>query len=177
MKKLSIQITLIIVLLAPVLVTYSVLEYHKHQVKRSVKRQIIQGIDRVQLVALKFHNDDITTQLSWKHSKEFEFKGEMYDIVEAEFRGDSIVYYCWWDHEETQLNQKLEKLAAQVWDSDPLQKNQNQHLSNFLKTLFHENSHTSECECGDEQKGQIGFKSDFFYHLSSAPTSPPPQKM
>jgi hypothetical protein len=176
-KKLCVQITLIIVLLAPVLVTYSVLQYHKHQVKRSVKRQIIQGIDRVQLVALKFHKDEITTQLSWKHSKEFEFRGEMYDIVDTEFRGDSIVYYCWWDHEETQLNKKLDKLAAQVWNSEPLQQKHNHHLSNFLKSLYFDHSVSSECVCGVEQKGEIGFESHFFFHLAFAPPSPPPQKI
>ncbi len=55
------------------------------------------------MVRLKFSKTEITTKLNWKHSKEFEFNNQMYDVVDKVVTRDSIRYWCWWDFKETEI--------------------------------------------------------------------------
>ncbi len=45
-----------------------------------VKTRILAGVGKNQMVRLSFTALATKTQLRWEHSKEFEYKGEMYDI-------------------------------------------------------------------------------------------------
>ncbi len=99
---------------------------------------MIKGIDRSELVLLKFSKEETQSQLRWEHAGEFEFRGEMYDIVEQTQLGDSIYYWCWWDYEETQLNLKLQSLLAGVLDHNPDRKAVSKRLTDFFQKLFHE---------------------------------------
>lgn len=97
---------------------------------------MIAGLDRQELVRFVFSDEEISSELKWKHSREFEYKGEMYDIVYIEASADSTVFHCWWDHEETTLNQQLKSLLAIAFNKDPLKKDRQDRLSFFLKHLF-----------------------------------------
>ncbi len=94
------------------------------------------NIDKSELVLLKFAQAETQTKLRWEHSREFEFEHQMYDIVESEMVGDSIHYWCWWDHEETALNQLLKELATQTFNQHPQNKKQQEKLINYLKSLY-----------------------------------------
>ena len=86
----------------------------KAALKREIKWKMIAGIDQNELVLLKFSKEEAETKLRWEHSKEFEYDGQMYDIVSKEIKGDSIYYRCWWDYEEPALNRKLQQLVVRV---------------------------------------------------------------
>lgn len=94
------------------------------------------NIDSSKLELLKFAQSEIQTKLRWEHSREFEFEHQMYDVVESKIVGDSIYYWCWWDHEETELNQLLKELAIQAFDQHPKNKQQQERLLNYLKSLY-----------------------------------------
>ena len=98
---------------------------------------MIDGIDKKELVLLKFTKEQSKTELDWEHSKEFEYAGEMYDVVEETIKGDSIYYYCWWDHEETKLNKQLSDLVTKAMGQNQQNKENQNRLQNFLKTLYH----------------------------------------
>lgn len=83
------------------------------KVKKSVKKTITEHIDKNLLVRLSFNKNEIT-KLKWEHTKEFEHKSEMYDIVHKEIKSDSIIYWCWLDNEETQLEKSLNILIAKT---------------------------------------------------------------
>lgn len=135
MKRI-ISISLLLLLLLPVAVTVSWLNMEKHLVRKSIKRKIISGIDKSELVALTFHKNEINTTLKWKHSKEFEYKGQMYDIVETSIGSDSIQYWCWWDFEETQLNKKLDNLLASAWNQHPPKNEKHQLLFEWMEDFY-----------------------------------------
>lgn len=116
------------------------MNYQKDILRKQVKHKIIQGIDRQELVLLSFTKTEAKEKLRWKHSKEFEYKDQMYDIVESITYGDTIHYWCWWDHEETKLNKKLSVLTRQAFSKDPKQKEKRQLLNRFLQSLFFESS-------------------------------------
>lgn len=88
------------------------------------------------LVLLKFSKKEIPTKLRWEHSKEFEYDGQMYDIVDVKVKGDSIFYRCWWDHEETALNKKLKKLVALAFDKHKSNRDSQTHLYVYLRSFF-----------------------------------------
>lgn len=129
-------ILLLFCLIAPIVATFTFLHYHKKHIRKEVKHKIIAGIDRDELVLLKFTKKESKTKLRWEHSKEFEYKNQMYDIVEKEFKGDTIYYWCWWDHEETELNKKLDVLVAYALGQDAQRKESQKQLENFYKSLY-----------------------------------------
>lgn len=104
--------------------------------RKEVKRNLIKGVDRSALVLLKFSKKEVGTQLRWEHSGEFEYRHNMYDIVESEERGDSIWYLCWWDHAETQLNRQLADLTEWAMRGDAPSQERQLRLERFLKSLY-----------------------------------------
>src|SRR5690606_39601506 len=90
LKKRLIAISLLFVLFAPVMTIYLYLQFEKSAVRREIKWKMIAGMDEEELVLLKFTKEETQTKLRWEHSKEFEYDGQMYDIVSKEVKGDSI---------------------------------------------------------------------------------------
>jgi hypothetical protein len=134
--KQSLVFFLIVTLVAPFAGTFIYLQVQKSKVRKEVKHRLIAGLHQDQLVKLTFSPHQTQTELRWKHAKEFEYRGEMYDIVSTQQQGDSIVYHCWWDHEETALCQQLNTLAAVAWANNPFQQKHSAHLLTFAKSLF-----------------------------------------
>ena len=97
---------------------------------------MIATIDRQELVYLSFSINDTKTKLRWEHSKEFEYQHQMYDIVESELKGDSVFYWCWWDHAETSLNKKLNDLVAGIMQKDPQHQQKQSRMMDFFRSLF-----------------------------------------
>ncbi len=98
---------------------------------------MIAGLDCAELVDMRFSQTDARTKLNWKHSKEFEYKGQWYDIVYTDTIGkDSLHYWLFWDHEETSLNQQLAGLVAKALSNDPANQDKNIGFSHFSKDLY-----------------------------------------
>ncbi len=162
-------------LVLPISATFLFLHLQMKQVKREVKCKMIAGIDKKELVLLKFSESESQTSLNWKHSKEFEYKGEMYDVVEKKIHGDSIFYWCWWDHEETKLNKKLKSLVADSLGQNPQRKDKQEKLADFFKKLFYEyqQSNFNTNLTLEQAKFSCTEKLNSFYPY---PSVPPPQR-
>ncbi len=135
MKSL-VSLFLLLVLLAPLAGTYTWLHYRKAAVRKQVKRELKKHIPKEDLIFFKFSKKDSQEKLQWKHSKEFEYQGEMYDVVQKAESGDSITYECWWDHEETRLNMQLAQLVRTAFQSDPISQRQQNRLLFYLHLPF-----------------------------------------
>lgn len=136
---------------------------------------MIAGLNPEELVLLKFTKHDAETLLKWKHSREFEFKGEMYDVVSTEIKGDTTYYRCWWDHEETRLNKQLKKLVLVAFGQNTENKQQQKNLTDFVKHLFQ-----SQISDWNSILPNVAFQS--FYNFMPiygspffSPVSPPPE--
>lgn len=97
---------LILSFIVPTLSHFIFTYYKKIQLKNTVKSLILVGINKRDLVVLKFTLQE-KQNLHFEHPREFEYKREMYDVVYEEVKGDTVTYWCWHDYQETQLNQKL----------------------------------------------------------------------
>ena len=110
--------------------------YQKHVIRKEIKQTIINGIDKEELTLLKFASSDLPFMIKYFGAKEFAHKGEMYDIVQQASVGDTMYFWCWWDHEETALNQKLDNLLVQCLSNEPIQSNTQVQLEKFFKGLY-----------------------------------------
>ena len=95
--------------------------------------------ESVRLVELAFTLEQAEKELKWEHPLEFELEGQMYDIVNQRKCGDSVYYTCYPDHKETRLNGEKARLFTRAMDNDPFQKQHNQRITNFFKTVFQKN--------------------------------------
>ena len=131
-----IPIFFVLLLSAPFLGTFSWLKMEKYFVRKSIKHQIIDGIDHDLLVHKSFAKKDTALLLNWKHEKEFSLNGEMYDIVQRTYTKDSVHYALWWDNEETQLNIRLAQLTNRFLDMNPEHQNKSNYFSFVMKHFY-----------------------------------------
>lgn len=129
-------VVLLFVFVLPLLSSYVYLTYERAQVRKSVKRMILQGMSDEQLVGLQFARADSASAVRWKHSREFQFRGEMYDIVRMENRGDSILFLCWKDNQESKLDSQLHALIDHTMGNHPPGKTTNHQLYKFYSNLY-----------------------------------------
>lgn len=173
MVKKFIALLLFLCLLAPFAITYTFLRVQKHQLKRNIKHTIIKAIDKNELVLLRFSIKEATEKLDWEHSKEFEFEGEMYDVVEKRESKDSVIFWCWWDNKETMLNRQLAGVLLNSWQQNDNQKQQNDYLIQYTKNWL---SCDSSPKCPADKFSFIQSPSPgyLFYHINFLPPIPTP---
>ena len=159
---------------APVATTYVILKIQKKQVRREVKWKMIAGIDREELELIKLTKQEAQEDLRWEHSKEFEYNGEMYDIVETIEKGDSIFYWCWWDYEETQLNKQLDSVLALAYKKDHRSHRNQERMAVFYKSVYFFDSHEIKlAEATELENPPVGYFRIFQSHSLSPPVPPP----
>ncbi len=129
-------IILLFSLLAPVAGLYLWLRYEKKLVKEEVKQAILGGLEKDQLVCLNFSVDEVERMIEWENDYEFEYRGEMYDVVETEYSDNSISYWCWHDSKETRLNDRIGDLLAGGLNDDPVNQDKHIKLLQFFKSLY-----------------------------------------
>lgn len=136
---------------------------------------MIAGIPREELVLLKFTEYEKKNDLRWVHSKEFEYKGEMYDIVETFFKGDTTYYWCWWDYEETKLNKQLDGLLSFAYKKDARTTKNQKIVHAFYNSLYFSYSKTPISSYLELLKLMCPNQSDIFLSHSPTPPDPPPE--
>ena len=174
MKRDILSIFLLFSLVAPLTITFFWLKHQKSTVRREVKQNMIAGLDKNELVLLKFTAQESQTKLHWEHSEEFEYNDQMYDIVETQIKGDTTYYWCWWDNEETKLNKQLDELLAYALGNNPQNKDSQKQLSDIFESFYHfepgENAHAFSQF--SPKNSHYGFSCIIF---SFSPLVPPPE--
>jgi len=117
---------------------YVIFETARMNIRREVKRKIKAGVPEDQLHTLRFLNSEIengTAGIHWKESREFEYKGCMYDIVHTKYSGDYTIYECVNDVQEEVLFAQLDKMTKEASSKD---QNTRQKTRTLLQLLIHE---------------------------------------
>lgn len=125
---------LILCLFGPLALSQWGLHWQRKQVRKAVKQTIVAGLSDADLVQFRFSRGQAAA-LDWEHSHEFSYRGQMYDVVRSEARGDSLFYWCWWDRAETALNRQLRQLSALAWGQNPDLPQREAHFWQFLRSL------------------------------------------
>lgn len=133
MRKI-LSILLVFSFIAPFWISFGMLNYQQKTAKKVAKWTILRGLPDEELTFLEFSKEETKTVLKWKHSKEFEFSGIMYDIVRSYESADSVHYYCWADTDETLIVQKIRILLGK--ENDPTDKDFSRILNLMLTGLY-----------------------------------------
>lgn len=126
---------LILVLLTPFLSSYLLMNYEIKKVKKEIKHRLKNELKPEDYISFAIARSQLHL-LNWEHDKEFEFRGEMYDVVSTTSIGDSIHYTLWWDHEESSLHKKLNRLLNLAWGSSENSKRSKHSLVFSLLHFF-----------------------------------------
>lgn len=173
MKRKILSIALLLSLVLPILGIAGWLFYQKFKVRQEVRQLLIEEIDKEKLSIIRISKRNKAV-LKWEHSKEFEYKGEMFDMVFAEEHSDSLYYWCWPDHQETELNRQLASLTRSILESDPRRQENKSRVYSFLKSLFINHSvdfGTVFTEILDHKEGAI----HNWNSIDQSPLEPPPR--
>ncbi len=111
------------------------LQVEKVMIRESVHQSLVNELELEKEISMTFSNDE-AKDLEWEHSKEFELKGEMYDVVRSKKMRDSITYFVYHDVKETVLNRKIDQLLANELNSNQDRKDRKQTINNWSKNLF-----------------------------------------
>jgi hypothetical protein len=114
------------------------LSMEKRQIQKHVRNNILPSLDRTELIPFIVSLADTTSQFKWKHAKEFEFNGKMYDIVHRNQSGDEITYLVWQDDEETVINSKIKLVTNSIFDNSPVNQNNRLAFQLLIQSLFSE---------------------------------------
>ncbi len=82
------------------------LEWHKEGVAQKLQSE--EG--KEELIQLKFTGDELREDLEWVEENEFVFQGWMYDLVEAERKGERYILTVYKDRRETRMKEGFEAL-------------------------------------------------------------------
>jgi hypothetical protein len=134
----------------------------------------MEGASQHELVAFTFHLKDTSTLLKWEHSKEFEYKQQMYDIVERTYLEDSVTYLCWWDHAETALNKELAATVFNMLNQNPLKSRAQDKWLTFYKSLFCPTNEYASFKQFDISSDSPFTYLRYYSGIIPKPPSPPP---
>lgn len=169
-----ISIILLTGLILPGLFSLVSFNYNKYQIKKQVKKEIIKGFDKSELSLISISKHQKNTKLQWIHSKEFRYNGEMYDIVKLIETPDSIHYYCWWDKEETELNNKISNVLNHIFSDNPQSKKMLSKSFSFLG-VFYEIVKVFDSLINESYLLMYFHSSESTISQSCKPITPPPQ--
>lgn len=133
-------------------------------------------MDEKTLRVFKFTREAVASQLRWEHAEEFEYQGQLYDVVERQQVGDTTVFKCWWDRKETQVKAQLEDLIAKTLKQHPPNQESQKRLQQFLTFLFFEAPtfqwYAQPCPVGTEAPGWCQRR---YVPFNTSPPTPPPK--
>lgn len=125
-----------------------------------------------------FYIDEIENDanFTWIHSKEFRYRGEMYDILGTSPTDDGrVLLHCIHDVKESGLFTELDRMVNLGMNSDPQQRNQQQYWHKLFHSLFLTDSESFLTGFADGQNQHFTFYFNATTVEKSQPPSPPPQ--
>ncbi len=131
--KLFLSFFLLWILVAPSLLTWGWMQWHRLQVRSWVKATLLGQCCEDELLLLRMPVDEAQRTLRWLDESEFELAGQRYDLVKKSRSGDTLLLLVWPDHLETGLSHQLDSLLGQ--SADPIQHHRQKQLLDFFKSL------------------------------------------
>ncbi|TFV94361.1 hypothetical protein E4S40_10050 [Algoriphagus kandeliae] len=135
MKHLLIVILLAFSIAGPMTLGLTAFELRFFQLKENMESRINRNPNDKRIKTLVFTQEESQTLLDWEHEREFEYQGEMYDVLEIKEKGDQIEYLVWHDQEESELK----KRESEYEESSRENHSEHQKRNSFHVVFFFEN--------------------------------------
>lgn len=107
--------------------------------KKEVKQIIKAGLPENNLITHKFHRsifNEVLPNFKWIKKYEYRFNNEMYDVINSEFKGDSVYFLVYHDMKESKLFKNLDDKIADLLEQNPNKKNEITLLVLSLNKFF-----------------------------------------
>ncbi len=136
MKHFLIVILLALSIAGPMTLGLTAFELRFFQLKENMESRINRDPNDERVKTLVFTKEESQSLLKWEHDREFEFRGEMYDVLEVHEKGDQIEYLVWHDQEESELKRsKSEYEESSQENHSRHQKRNSFHVIFFFEDL------------------------------------------
>lgn len=173
MRKL-ISILFLFLLFGPLTVALSWLHYQKKVIHQEVKNGVISENKEV-LVPFEFSEETFKHLHFSRGSEEFEYNGEMYDVIEIKHLNGKIILFCWHDSKETKINKQLDELYGYILNSNPQRNKTLFHVNLFMKNLYSEDLSLVHLDIPSLNNVPHTHKSNHLRSLTYTPPTPPPE--
>lgn len=150
----------------------------QYQAQKEIKHLIKAGAP--DSLHFDFYLDELEanpSQMTWIHSKEFRYKGEMYDILDRHEVDGRVLLHCIHDVKESGLFAELDRMVDLNMQQDPQQKQHQKQLFKLLQSLF---LPLSDEDLWALLKSYTLHKTRYRFsegHNFSVPSTPPPQRL
>lgn len=84
----------------------------------------------------KSWQDNPPNDFKWHEEHEFQYRGQMYDIIRKEVHGDQVWYYCYWDKAETELINNLSEYVSNYLQQKPEEAKTKSYLKIIIEKIF-----------------------------------------
>ncbi|MCB2222467.1 MAG: hypothetical protein KQI35_18940 [Bacteroidetes bacterium] len=156
---------------------YVYLHLEKEKVRKEVKREILSGLNKSKLVKFKLSELKAHRQLTWINSREFKYKGRMYDIVQTTSAENTLIYWCWPDDDESQIEDQINFLMSRVLAHEQQEKENHQPLTKIFKLVFIANDQDWNIASRYHFNHQtFGYRKQKIESFQVSPPVPPPQQ-
>lgn len=122
-------------LLLQSVVSIFVYDVKLHSIRRKFKWETLNKLQDKQLALVKVAKvleQKPNQQFKRMHGREFQFLGEMYDIVRKAEHADTTYYYCFHDHDESEIIRSINR-----WMKDNFgNSKENNETEDFQKDFF-----------------------------------------
>lgn len=108
--------------------------YVRHEMKQRIKA----GVPEDELVVLKISKSEELDEdiFEREHSREFRYKGQMYDVIRLVEQGDTTVYTCIHDVKESGLFEALDRMVNEELNEDDDEKRQREMMLGFFQKVY-----------------------------------------
>jgi len=169
-------IVLLLVVIFPFLGTLIWMEGRLASIQHTVSLKMKKATSVEDQLPWTFSIQDAATKLHWEHSREFEYKGEMYDVIRTTYAGDSVTYWCYWDRKETKLRKQRNVIVFNLLGPPPQERNHQSQITDFFRGLFY---HAQDPQHADRQMPSVRHCIIPYFPLRSDylpdPQAPPPK--
>lgn len=156
-------------------VPFFAFKYQQIIIRKEIKSYIKNGVpeeQRIIFIADELEADAV--HLTWIHSKEFRYRGEMYDILDEKIIDGRTYYICIHDVKESGLFAKLDEMVDKGLQTNAPLNSQSKMLQHICFSMFFEKD--SIMLIFRENQSDIFKEAYFKYSFSLIPPDTPPPK-
>ncbi len=156
---------------------FAYFKIREHQLKEAALSKIstIGSDDSLVLLKIPFETEQNKTVFKRFHSREFRYRGFMYDVARTEVHENETWYWCIQDEHETELMEKKEAYFSNLWQQEVPQNKTasayNQYI-NLLYTIRHNSFNINIIN--ENIKHETHQKDTTCFSLKNNPPTPPP---
>lgn len=110
-------------------------DHARRLAKKEARSKFLSGVSNREFIQIQITRES-ERELEWKHSKEFRFRGHMYDIISVQSNSFGTVYTVWPDAKESALYRKFQSFLNDFAGGQPLEKGKSLLIQNLLKACY-----------------------------------------